>query len=139
MTLHAESEVAYGKGKGCKGFQARGGSLVFTVLVSAAPRVFPAQSLPASDQRVAALEDLNTPRTFPRIESKAEWQARAKDLRENILVSCGLWLLPPKMPLNAHVFGKIERDGRASALLIPWKKSDPAFTRRDIKSCGRIK
>jgi hypothetical protein len=89
-------------------------SLVFTVLVSAAPRVFPAQPLPASDPRAAALKDLNTPLTFPRIESKAERQARAKDLRENIRRGCGQWPLPPKTPLNAHVFGKIERDGTAS-------------------------
>jgi hypothetical protein len=87
--------------------------------VSAASRVFPAQPLPAPDQRAAALKDLNTPHTFPQIESKAEWKARAKDLRENILVSCGLWPLPPKTSLNAHVFGKIERDGTASRRCTP--------------------
>src|SRR5438552_11450540 len=33
---------------------------------------------------------LDTPRDFPRISSLKEWQARAKDIREQILVSCGL-------------------------------------------------
>jgi hypothetical protein len=58
-----------------------------------------------------AVQDLNTPRAFPKIESKAEWQKRAKGIREQILVSCGLWPMPEKTPLNAHVFGKIIRDG----------------------------
>jgi hypothetical protein len=55
--------------------------------------------------------DLNTPRQFPTITSAAEWQTRAEEIREQILVSCGLWPLPERAPLNAHVFGKIERDG----------------------------
>src|SRR5436190_11754519 len=55
--------------------------------------------------------DLNTPRQFPAIASREQWQARAKDIRENILVSCGLWPMPEKPPLKAHIFGKIEREG----------------------------
>src|SRR5437867_4718247 len=85
--------------------------LALLALISTSPRVFPAQTLPASDQRAGAMKDLNTPRTFPKIESRTEWQARAKEIRENTLVSCGLWPLPDKTPLHARVFGKIERDG----------------------------
>jgi hypothetical protein len=55
--------------------------------------------------------NLNTPRTFPPIGSREEWNARAKDIREQILVSCGLWPMPEKVALDAKVFGKIERDG----------------------------
>lgn len=55
--------------------------------------------------------DLNTPREFPSISSRHEWEARAQYLREHVLVSCGLWPLPPRTPLNAHVFGRIDRDG----------------------------
>ncbi|MEO7297948.1 MAG: acetylxylan esterase [Verrucomicrobiota bacterium] len=58
-----------------------------------------------------AVQDLNTPRSFPKIESKAEWQKRAQEIREQILVSCGLWPMPQKTPLKAHVFGKMIRDG----------------------------
>src|SRR5262245_61943260 len=36
------------------------------------------------------VRDLNTPRTFPEIANKGEWQGRAKEIREHILVSCGL-------------------------------------------------
>ncbi len=62
-------------------------------------------------QNLFAIQDLNTPRTFPKIESKAEWQKRAKEIREQILVSCGLWPAPKKTPLHARVFGKVLRDG----------------------------
>ncbi|WP_052573519.1 acetylxylan esterase [Haloferula sp. BvORR071] len=54
---------------------------------------------------------LNTPREFPTIESRAAWEARATEIREQILVSCGLWPLPEKTPLKATVFGKLECDG----------------------------
>lgn len=44
--------------------------------------------------------------------TKEEWQARAKFLREQILVAAGLWPLPgsdERCPLNATVHGKIDR------------------------------
>ncbi|MFN3650509.1 MAG: alpha/beta hydrolase family protein [Armatimonadota bacterium] len=43
--------------------------------------------------------------------TRKEWLARRQELREQILVSCGLYPLPPKTPLNARVYGKIEREG----------------------------
>ncbi len=55
--------------------------------------------------------DLNTPRQFPPISSRQQWQERAGEIRQQILVTCGLWPLPDKTPLQAHIFGKIERDG----------------------------
>ncbi len=54
---------------------------------------------------------LNSPRGFPKIESRAAWESRAKEIREQILVSCGLYPLPEKSALKATVFGKTERDG----------------------------
>src|SRR5207248_7469952 len=51
------------------------------------------------------------PREFPTISSGQEWRKRAQEIRQHILVSCGLWPLPKKIPLDAHIFGKIERDG----------------------------
>ena len=58
-----------------------------------------------------AVKDLNTPRDFPKIDSRAAWQARAKEIRQQVLVSCGLWPLPEKTPLQPHIFGKIECEG----------------------------
>lgn len=57
------------------------------------------------------IKDRNTPRTFPEIKTRAQWEDRALDIQEQILVSLGLWPMPEKTPLNAHIFGKIERDG----------------------------
>jgi dienelactone hydrolase len=85
--------------------------LVLVLLNVATTQLFPAPTLPASDQRAGGFKDLNTPRTFPKIGSKSEWEARARDIRENILVSCGLWPLPDRAPLNARLFGKMDRDG----------------------------
>lgn len=68
-------------------------------------------TLPEKDQRAEKVKTLNTPRTFPEIKSKAEWEQRGQAIREQALVSCGLWPMPEKTPLEAKVFGRIERDG----------------------------
>ena len=70
-----------------------------------------AEPQPGPAKKPPAVKDLNTPREFPKIASREEWQARAKEIREQVLVSCGLWPMPEKTPLQAQVFGKIERDG----------------------------
>jgi hypothetical protein len=57
------------------------------------------------------IKDLDTPREFPKIASREAWQARAKEIREHVLVSCGLWPMPDKTPLQPQVFGRIEREG----------------------------
>ncbi len=59
----------------------------------------------------AAIQTLDTPRSFPEITSEAQWRERSRAIREQILVSAGLWPMPEKTPLRAKVFGKIERDG----------------------------
>src|SRR6476659_1199759 len=58
-----------------------------------------------------SIKTLNTPREFPKISSAGEWRGRAKEIREQILVSAGLWPMPEKSPLHPKIFGKIERDG----------------------------
>ncbi len=67
--------------------------------------------LPAKDERAGPPKTLNTLRTFPEITSKSAWQRHAEGIREQVLVNCGLWPLPEKTPLNAKIFGRIERDG----------------------------
>ena len=39
----------------------------------------------------------------------ASWQARARYLREQVLVAAGLWPMPEKTPLVAQEFGRVER------------------------------
>ena len=65
----------------------------------------------AADERASQIVDLNTPRTFPAIASRADWDLRAAEIRQNVKVSCGLWPLPEKTAMKAKVFGRIERDG----------------------------
>jgi hypothetical protein len=86
-------------------------ALVFTVWAFAPRLVHAAKSLPATDQRAGKVKDLNTPRELPTIHSRSEWESRAKEIREQVLVSCGLWPLPEKTPLNSRIFGNAERDG----------------------------
>ena len=53
--------------------------------------------------------DLNTPYTFPGY-TKAEWREKAAALRQQIRVANGLVPTHEPTPLNAEIFGKIERE-----------------------------
>ncbi|PYV91532.1 MAG: hypothetical protein DMG05_07080 [Acidobacteria bacterium] len=66
-------------------------------------------SLPEVDQRALEIRNLDMPYTFQPYKTKEEWLVRAKYLRQQILVSAGLWPLPEKKALNPQIFGKIER------------------------------
>ncbi len=43
--------------------------------------------------------------------TKEAWEARKQVLKEQLLLSQGMWPMPEKSPLSAVVHGKIERDG----------------------------
>jgi len=74
--------------------------------------VHTASGPPTSDERtMTPSQTLNTPRTFPHFRDLAEWKARRTFIREQVLVSCGLYPLPRKTALKARVFGRVERDG----------------------------
>jgi len=62
------------------------------------------------DSRLGKPKDLNGyfPMTVP--ASKDAWEARRKELREQVLVANGLWPMPEKTALNAVIHGKIDRD-----------------------------
>ncbi len=66
-------------------------------------------SLPEVDRRAVEIRHLDMPYAFQPYKTKEEWLARAKHLRQQILVSAGLWPMPEKTPLNAQVFGKLEK------------------------------
>jgi hypothetical protein len=84
---------------------------LFLFLVGLGWTALSAEPQAAPAEKRAAVKDLNTPREFPKIASREEWQARAREIREHILVSCGLWPLPEETALQARVFDKIEREG----------------------------
>ena len=71
--------------------------------------IFTGISQTASDTRAYQTRNVHTVYTFPGY-TKAEWDAKATELREHILVSNGLTPMPEKTPLNAHVFGRVERE-----------------------------
>jgi hypothetical protein len=80
---------------------------LFTVVSFTAMTSFAAA--PVSGTNVPV--NLDTPRTFPMITSAQEWKKRAIEVRQQVLVSCGLWPMPVKTPIAAHIFGKVLRDG----------------------------
>ena len=67
------------------------------------------EAVPRVDRRAVEIRTLDTPYTFTPHADKEAWLARARFLREQVLVSAGLWPMPEKGPLDAHVFGRIER------------------------------
>jgi len=81
------------------------------VLLVAGTMALNAGSLPAQDGRNANIIDGNMHFTMPAFSSREAWQARATDLRKQILASAGLLPMPTKTPLHPQVFGKLERDG----------------------------
>ena len=72
-------------------------------------RILPPNEKP-KDSRFAPPRTLNSyfPMRVPK--SKEEWEARKTALREQVLVSQGLWPMPEKSPLKPVIHGKIDRD-----------------------------
>jgi dienelactone hydrolase len=74
-------------------------------------RLFPEGARPA-DRRLSTVRTLNDKDFFLRPPaSLADWQARRRLVREQVLVATGLWPLPPKSPLAPVIHGRIDRDG----------------------------
>ncbi|MCL5102616.1 MAG: acetylxylan esterase [Armatimonadetes bacterium] len=64
------------------------------------------------DKRYEVIRDPDTPcdiTSLMRFRSLKEWNSRAAQLRQQILASAGLLPMPERTPLNARVFGKIDR------------------------------
>jgi dienelactone hydrolase len=72
-------------------------------------RVLDADHVPR-DSRLGAPKTLDSyfPLTVP--ASKDAWEARRKQVREEVLVATGLWPMPEKTPLHPVIHGKIDRD-----------------------------
>ncbi len=70
-----------------------------------------ASSKTCQDRRLGPPITLNSYFPFHPPADKKAWEARRKELREQVLVATGLWPLPEKRPLHAVIHGKIDRDG----------------------------
>ena len=66
---------------------------------------------PAQDARFTDPRGTDHEFTFQAPDTLAEWEARAELLRLHILAVNGLWPPPEPCPLNARVFGTVQRDG----------------------------
>lgn len=83
-----------------------------TLLLFSAWLANPALAAPSGAiEKSSSIRTLDTPRDFPAITTRSEWESRARNIREQILVSCGLWPLPKRGPVRPTVFDKIEREG----------------------------
>lgn len=76
---------------------------------AAVPSAFKDGATP-QDVRLGALKDLNGYFPFTPSASPEEWKQRAEAVRRQVLVSCGLWPMPARPPVTAHIHGKVERD-----------------------------
>lgn len=66
-------------------------------------------AVPATDARNAVLPTWKSDFHMRVYRTLAEWEARASELRKQILSSAGLSPLPEKTPLHPEIFGRIER------------------------------
>lgn len=66
------------------------------------------QEVPAKDSR-REIRHLDLTYSLPEYKTKEAWLARAAELRQQILVSAGLWPMPAKQPIKATIFGKLDR------------------------------
>ena len=86
------------------------------------PKFDPASTLDLIRGRIDSAEPSPDPRRtevrtnqegadFQAPGSPQEWRDRSRAVREQLLVTMGLWPMWPKTPLEPRVFGKVERDG----------------------------
>ncbi len=81
---------------------------VFVLLLVAAS--LHAQDAPR-DRRLEKPKDYNGYFPWTPPSDLKAWERRREIAREQLLVSQGLWPMPPKSPLNPVIHGNIERDG----------------------------
>ncbi|MBL8212298.1 MAG: acetylxylan esterase [Bryobacterales bacterium] len=81
--------------------------LPLLLLVALTAPAFP-QQLPATDRRNTDLPGTDTHFQPHPYKTLAEWQTRAAHLRNQVRSAAGLLPEPPKTPLNAQIFGRIE-------------------------------
>jgi dienelactone hydrolase len=65
--------------------------------------------VPSVDCRISNVPHTKSHFAMPVYKTSAEWEAHKAHLRKQILSAAGLLPLPEKTPLNAKIFGRIER------------------------------
>jgi dienelactone hydrolase len=63
------------------------------------------------DVRLLTMRGINTVYDLPSYPTRERWESHADSVRRQILLSAGLWPMPPRTPLGAKIFGRVEREG----------------------------
>lgn len=63
----------------------------------------------ASDPRLGEARTLEDYFPFRKVQNMSEWHLRAKQIKQRLQVSLGLWPNPTRTPLNAIIHGKVDR------------------------------
>jgi hypothetical protein len=63
------------------------------------------------DSRNQIVPSTDTHFTKLDVTSLQKWEQRKEHLRKQILFAAGLWPMPPRTPLNPHIFGAVKRNG----------------------------
>jgi hypothetical protein len=84
-------------------------------LIAAGPQESPSRVLPQgqvpSDARLLPLKDLDGTFPFQVPPTREDWEKRAEEVRRRVRVATGLWPMPERTPLEAKVFGRVDRPG----------------------------
>ena len=70
-----------------------------------------ASSLTAADPRLGPWKTLNSGFRFTPPKTLEDWKTRSDAMRRQLLVALGMWPMPEKGPLDAKIFGSIDREG----------------------------
>lgn len=62
------------------------------------------------DRRMTELKDYRTPWTFEKPSSLAEWATKREYIRRKVLLTCGLWPMPERGPVEVEVFDRVEHE-----------------------------
>lgn len=85
-------------------------------MVGGVPNLLQAESLNdvfgpvPNDRRLQKLLDYDGYFPWTPYRSVAEWEQRAKQLRRQLLVACGLWPMPARPPIQATIHGRVDRE-----------------------------
>ncbi|MCG3125485.1 MAG: hypothetical protein CHACPFDD_00308 [Phycisphaerae bacterium] len=82
------------------------------LITSGPPASAPATAVAVAtprDARMSTFRHTETSFDMPEYRDRSAWQRRAAELREHILACCGLLPMPPRTPLNAQIFGEVDR------------------------------
>ncbi len=96
---------------------------------------------PSPDRRRAEVRTNYQGADFQAPASAAAWRDRAVHLREQMLITLGLWPMFPKTPMNPQVYGKLTRDGYTIEKVV--LETFPGFTLsgnlyRPIGATGKV-